>query len=574
MTTPEEILEAALARAEAARKKYGVKTEMERVLDLPHQDFSDPTRTDLVEKWTARFQRPGNDSPLRRVQAEVLEECSWAAAQPDPIGMVGNVGVGAGKTLAFFLIPEVFDAQRPVLLVPPDMRTQLKRDLVHWNQRYNFRLRPANVVYYSQLSQPDGTDLLRRLNPDLIMADEVHSLRHATAARTKRWVRYMQENPDTRFVAMSGTLTGSTLSDYAHIVGWALRENSPLPIDEKNVDIWGSVLNAKGEPDDKAWQALRPLDPPAADRENRTRMRQSFRARCASSAGFVRTTTPSCSAPLILKAEWPDLGVECREAINTLAQEYVLPNGEEIVDALHYHRALNQLSQGFYYVWDWPDDEVDAEWMEARRLWWSLCRGYLSRYAREGVDSPFLVETYVESERRPRELYAALQAWKVQKEKEPPPTKAIWMDVSPVAFAADWITSRERGFVWYGSNAVGDMLEAWGIPRFGAGGDMPDPDRHPRAALSIPVHHKGKNYQAWTDQLIMEVSSSAITWQQLLGRTHRQGQTASEVRASVYQHTWPLRNAFKTACVNAEYVKDTQGEPQRILFAEKEGFVD
>jgi hypothetical protein len=96
-----DLLAKTLARAKRNRQELGIQTEMERILELPTQDFS--AMSHLVQKWTGKLRRHqdrGRD--LRQVQAEILEVCSWAAAQEEPIGMVGNVAVGMGKTLASY----------------------------------------------------------------------------------------------------------------------------------------------------------------------------------------------------------------------------------------------------------------------------------------------------------------------------------------------------------------------------------------------------------------------------------------------------------------------------------------
>mgnify|MGYP003643939936 CR=1 FL=1 len=560
-----DVLVRARARAAEIRQRLGIKTEMERILELPHQDFS--TRTDLVNKWTGLLGRPNCTMPLRPVQAEILEECSWASEQASPIGMIGNVGVGKGKTLAFFLVPEIFDAKSPVLIIPSSMRNQCDEDLWFWSRHYKFR-KPL-ILTYSQLSQPASTGLLRQLSPDLIMADEAHCFRHASAARTKRFLRYMRDNPSTRFVAMSGTLTGSTLSDYAHLCALSLREGSPVPRDDRDVAVWGSVLNSDGEPDEQAWATLAPLDLRAVG--NVMLMRQAFNRRFRTTPGVVCTETASCDAKLKLTALHPELAPEVTEALLTLEEEFALPNGLEIVDALHYHRAMRQLSVGFYYVWDWPEGEEDLEWLDARREWWSACRRYLTQNSREGCDSPFLVEEYVR-ERKPPGLYQALLRWDEQRHKPPPPTKPVWIDPGPVLAALHWLEGRDRALVWYGSKAVGDMLAAFGLPTFGAGDGTPRAESHPRAALAIEVHHKGRNYQAWNDQLIMEPMPNAATWEQLLGRTHRQGQTADVVQASVFQSAWPQRLAFQRALVRSRYIAQMTGSSQKLLLADKKGF--
>ena len=546
-------------------------------MDLPHQDFMPtpegtwPGGVDLVSKWTNAYKRGTPRAhrcakPLREVQAVMLEECAWAAAQPDPIGGVFAVGVGKGKTLASLLIPEVFDAKRPLLIVPASMRTQLEDDIFEWSQHYAFRLKYLNVIYYSDLSRPKATGLLRELNPDLIICDEAHNFRHASAARTKRFIRYVQSKPQTRVVLMSGTMTGTGLSDYAHLSEIALRKWSPLPTHDNDIDIWGSVVNADGEPDDKAWAVLHDLCPKAAEEHNVDLMRAAFRQRFATAPGVVSTVTSSCDADIELYAEYPDTTMEIRQHMARLANDWVLPNGDPVVDALHMHRAAGQLSCGFYYIWDWPG-EPDEEWLHARRSWDAACRQYLKLYAREGCDSQALLEKYVRNG-GPAILREILDEWDEHRDKDQPPTKAVWVDVTPVLHAVQWAQRQPgRAFLWYQSRAVGDMLEAFGIPRFDNGSMTPDPIAHPICALSINVYNKGRNFQAWDNQLVLEPGPNGAIWQQKLGRTHRQGQTSLVVRCSIFQHTWANRNALEKAIRRARYIQGTTGEPQKLLQA-------
>lgn len=562
-------LDAFLQAAEARRKAAGIQTATERILSLPHQDFA-PHGEDLVGKWTSRFQRgPQCALPLRPIQAIALEACAWSAQQTSPVGMVGNIGVGKGKTLMSLLIPEVFDAKNPLIIVPPSMRDQLEDDIFMWSQHYKFRVTLDNVLFYSDLSRPEATGRLREIAPDLIICDEAHNFRHSSAARTKRFIRYIQQAPETRVVLMSGTLTGSTLSDYAHLCEIGLREFSPLPTHDHDIDVWGSVLNVGGEPDPEAWRVLAGLDPRAAKRRDVDAMRAAFYRRFATAPGVVSTTTSSCDADLELYAQYPDLSEEVRHLMRDLEQTWALPDGTDIIDATHYHRAMGQLSLGFYYVWDWPEGEADEEWLEARRGWASGVRSYLSTYAREGCDSPFLVEEYVRATGKPSELRHLLDVWDGQRHKPEPPTMAIWLDPSPVLHAVQWAAKQERAFLWYHSRAVGDMLEAFGVPVFRDGTQTPDPHKHPVAALSISVFNKGRNFQAWDNQLILEVPTNGATWQQMLGRTHRQGQTSPVVSASIFQHTWTLRQKLDKAIERARYAQGMTGEPQKLLQAKR-----
>lgn len=566
------LLQNLLDRAAADRKKLGIKTEMERILELPREELEE-RGTFYAEKWTKNLRKHPNAPTLRLEQGLILETCYRSAQQEEPIGLLANVGVGKGKTLAFALMPRVFEAQRPVLLIPPQMRKPTEEQHWEWSQHYWFE--PPEVIAYSTLSRPESTALLTEIAPDLIMSDECQALKHASAARTKRFMRYMKKNPETRFAAMSGTLTTSSLKDFAHLSELALRNRSPLPLEEDILNIWCSVLDSDGRPDAHAWNMLRALyhwaEPPAS--YNVRGARQAFNLRFKSSPGVVCTTSPSCDAEITIKAEKPEYGSVIDDALYWLEEEYVLPDGTEIVDALHHSRVRNQLAMGFYYVWDWPDGVEDEEWVNARRDWWKACRDYLKMYAREGCDSPFLVEEYVREHKKPASLVQALSRWDEQRSKPPPPTKAVWLDYGPLLWAIKWAKQRESSIIWFTSRAVGEMLQAFGVPTFWDG--VPNIESTPTVALSLRVYHEGKNFLTpWDDQLILQPPSSGAVWEQLLGRTYRPGQESSHIKASVYYHVHPYHESFRKAMQRARYIQGNTLQPQILLMAEKKEFIE
>tara|TARA_R100000951_G_scaffold24284_1_gene20486 strand:- start:7184 stop:8890 length:1707 start_codon:yes stop_codon:yes gene_type:complete len=566
------LLQNLLNKAAADRKKLGIKTEMERILELPREELEEHAQH-FAELWSGNLRKHPNAPMLRPEQGLILETCHRSAQLEEPVGLLANVGVGKGKSLAFALMPSVFGSTRPILLIPPQMRQPTKEQHWEWSQHYWFE--PPEVIAYSTLSRPESTALLTDIGPDLIMADECQALKDSATARTKRFIRYMQNNPETRFAAMSGTLTTSSLKDFAHLSELALRNRSPLPLDEGILNIWCSVLDADGKPDAHAWNMVRGLynwAEPAADYNVRG-ARQAFNARFKSSPGVVCTTNPSCDAEILIKAEVPEHGLDIKSALYTLKEEYTLPNGIEIVDALHYHRVQNQIAMGFYYVWDWPNGVEDEEWVDARREWWKGCREYLKGYSREGCDSPFLVEEYVRANQKPASLVGALARWDDQRGKPPPPTKAVWIDYGPLVSAIKWASARESSIIWFTSRAVGEMLEAFGVPTFWDG--VPNIESTPTVALSLRVYHEGKNFLTpWHDQLILQPPSSGAVWEQLLGRTFRPGQESPVIKASVYHHADPCREAFRKALQRARYIQGNTLQPQILLMAEREEFIE
>ena len=61
------------------------------------------------------------------------------------------------------------------------------------------------------------------------------------------------------------------------------------------------------------------------------------------------------------------------------------------------------------------------------------------------------------------------------------------------------------------------------------------------------AHGTGKNLQQFARNLVANPPSDGATWEQLIGRTHRQGQEADEVTVEVYRHTAPFLEAVEKA---------------------------
>lgn len=560
-----DLFETAAAQAKQLRDDMGYVSEAQRILDLPSVDLYKDAQQ-LVDKWSKALRKHPDAPPLRPIQAIGLEMASIQAAKPN-MGLFGNVGVGKGKTLLFALLTKVFDAQRACLFVPADKVDETIADHFEWSEHYWFK--PPQVVSYAALSRSESSAMLREMNPDLIMADECQAFSAKDSARTRRMLRYMKKNQDTRFVALSGTITKRSIKDYAHLAELCLRHEAPVPLEDSVLDYWSSVMDADGEPDRNAWMSMKGLidSQLPGTAHSVAAARQAFQARMAATPGFICTRSPSCDAEIVINGLEPTLKPELLAHINALKEEYVLPDGTELVDAIHHSRALRQLSLGFYYSWDWEDGVVDEDWVEARRNWASEVRRYLQVYSREGCDSPFLVERYVEQHRKPTSLVLALEAWKEQRVKDKPPTVANWVDYGPLMEAVNWAMDRERAIVWFRSRAVGHALMGFGIPTFWEG--LPDPRTTPVCALSINVYHKGKNLQAWNDQLVMEPPPSGDIWEQLLGRTHRQGQTANRITADVFLHTKALKDSFYAAVERARYIEQSMNQEQKLLLAKR-----
>lgn len=397
----------ALARADDAT----------RIRDLPVVDVRAPDFEAVAMSWASSRWSRGPDAPMqfRPIQAVTLLTVHLTGGGLLPIG------TGWGKTLVSMLAADAMGARRPLLLIPPAMRASFEAARREYSA--SFRI-PSNlrVLAYSQLSTSASTDMLDRLAPDVIVADEAHNLRHMDAARTKRVSRYLKKNRGTRCVWASGTLTSKSIRDYAHLAEWALGTGSPAPLTTHypQLQAFAAVLDAKpvkarGDerynapaqlndfvifaplfPDWKAWSN----EPEDADAESETsevvctpRVRQArklFRERLVSTPGVVTTSEASVGAALNFIERTVDLPEVVAYHLNQLELTWTRPDGEELQTAIEKWRCGRQLTQGFYYRWTWPDGIVDKAWMATRSAWHREVRAIVQRNEPH-LDSPMLV---------------------------------------------------------------------------------------------------------------------------------------------------------------------------------------
>jgi hypothetical protein len=550
-----------------------VPTDGERIAALPVADYADPDLVAYALEWaTEKWWIPGSEMRFRPVQALALLAIHATG------GAILPIGVGHGKTLVSLLAAEALGTRRAMLLIPPAMRYQLDSDVRTYGK--SFRIpRHLRIVAYSQLSQATSTDMLERLQPDALIMDEAHNLRHAEAARTKRVIRYLRAHPNTRVVAMSGTLTGKSLKDYAHLASWALKKGSPLPLEHGALASFCTVLDAKPVKEDGAaryeaepmrsdWNNFAPLFPEWKDCDpevRRDEARARFHRRLVSTPGVVTTSTASVGASLYFKERAVEVPPVVRDAIAKLEETWTREDGEELMLALDVWRLGVQLGQGFYYRWKWPDGEPDTEWLELRAAWHREVRRIIG-YNRPHLDSPLLVTNAVRNGTlESPSARAAWSDWTRVMDRPTPPTETVWLDDFLVDDAMRWLEKNPRGLVWYAQRAFAEKLAERAVPVFG-GGTAPPTDGRRGMALSIAAHGTGKNLQAHSENLFVDFPSSGTTAEQLVGRTHRAGQQADEVGVTYYGHTGPAKKAVQSALTDARYIEATTGTPQRLAY--------
>jgi hypothetical protein len=262
-------------------------------------------------------------------------------------------------------------------------------------------------------------------------------------------------------------------------------------------------------------------------------------------------------------------GMSCESALNIAQIPWVLPPvvvgalaqldtawdlpGICYVDAMGLSEARRTLHVGFYYRWI---ESADPQWLTARAGWSRAVRDYV-RGAMPGLDTEGLLRAACARGEAPTEETAAAWAeWEPWHHVPPPPTEAVWLDTSLVRDAV----RRATGLVWYQHTAEAAMLAAYGL-RVARLDETPTEGP---VAVSMRAHGRGRNLQAYAEGLALAPCTGEEEWEQVLGRTHRQGQEADVVTHKVYVSSAVERDmthAEEEAVATAQLT----GSPRRLL---------
>jgi len=165
--------------------------------------------------------------------------------------------------------------------------------------------------------------------------------------------------------------------------------------------------------------------------------------------------------------------------------------------------------------------------------------------------------------------------WECIKDQVYHETEAIWVSDFLAEDASDF-AFKNRVLVWYMHDAFGERVSRISkLPKHGGG---PDAEKNILAEtgkrsliVSIPSHGTGRDglQKLFAEQLVTTSPASGQTWEQLLGRLHRQGQPQDEIVTHVYRHTKEQKEALATAFRQAQYIQTTLGTTQKLLFASK-----
>jgi len=521
--------------------------ELRRILALPMRSY-ECALPEISKLVTAELKTPKGIMKLWPIQAAALADIAYCK------GALCPIKVGRGKTLISLLAPSVLEAERPLLLVPANLRDKtLSYDLPelkkHWKIHENLK-----VVGYSEISLEKNKDLLFEINPDVIICDECHYLRNPRSGRTRRVTRYLKSFPQTAFIGLSGTVAQRSFTDWAHLCEWALHAGSPLPRNWNELNEWSLYFDAT-VPDES-----RPL--PGALRKlcsGSESIQEAWKRRFNSTPGIVVSDGEDVSASLVLNLNTkPITDLNIQEALNRLRNRWETPDGDPIINAVDMQRHIRTLALGFYYVWEPKPPE---SWLSARRSWKKYVREVL-KHNRRGLDTE--LQVWNESKRNPHEEWIH---WEDIKNTFKPNSIAVWVSDTLINQCSEWLRDND-GIVWTLHMSFGERLaKCSGYPYFGAGDDSINGTQQTKIIASIRAHGEGKNLQRYSRALVAAPPGSGKTWEQLLGRMHRDGQQADEVVYDVLLHEPELVDCLKRAYDESEYIEKTYGNRQKLRYA-------
>jgi hypothetical protein len=574
--------------------------DLDRILALPKRDVSVEATEALAAEMTELLRTPPGtcrgckackgtgEMHLRPLQALALLEAG------DLGGGFFPLRVGYGKSIIALISSYVLDAKRPLLLNPAGLITKTEKERSETYGPHFIVPKHVRVFSYEKLGRADYANELEDYPPDLIVADEAHKLKNPDAAVTKRLLRYMENHPETMFIALSGTIMDHSLLEFAHILRWCLKGRAPVPLSDHELAEWASALDVKAPRGNEyarydvgALTRLADGVPGIAANDDTTRARLGFRHRLISTPGIVATAADKDDVKASIRirgivyaptSESKDPG---QEDFQRLRGEMKLTDDWELTTPMEVWAHARQVALDLTYIWS--PRPPDA-WIDTRKAWTKFIRDALKESTRNGgeLDSPLQVRQAVESGHLPGGQ-KLLEAWLAERDRLMPDTgKPFTPNVVPVwhgdlalKACAKWARTSGPGIIWTEHTLFARRLaEKTGLKYYGQGGYSDDgefiDDADPKRSViaSADANKEGRNLQHnWSKNLITCLEERPGKFEQMIGRTHRSGQQADEVTVDVLIGCMEHLNAWRRLVPAAQAVKDTTGAEQKVLLA-------
>lgn len=547
------------SKEEKIVRSFGVSRsgEFRRIEALPRRDW--PKWEDLdelvrdVNEW---FALPGCTETLWPAQAVALFEIAELR------GLFGPLGVSCGKAWISVLAFSVIECERPLLLVPPDLRAQTELKVLPL-LRQHFKVHPGIVVAgHNEISLEKNHDFLDQWRPDMMVIDECHGFADKESGRYKRLKRYRDSAPKVPIILLSGTAAKRSIRDFAHLVEWSLGRGSPLPSSTEHwreVQDWADALDVRVQPG-------RRIPPGALELfcKPGEPVLEGFQRRLTETPGVVASLGPSnVNASLFIHCtRGPKIPSPVADALDRCRKLWELPDGTPLFEAVDQWRHMRELALGFWYRWE---PRPPPEWLRARKAWNSFVNDTL-RHNRRQLDTELQVWNECADLASPPVEFSE---WRAVRDTYEYTAIAEWIDPFAVNAARRWLDTVGEGIVWTEHQAFGEALQTQGVRYFGAGTKASAEilDARGPIAASSEAHDEGKNLTQWHRNLFPIPLAGGKAWEQVLARTHRVRQEADRVEAEAWLHTPELVDCFARAREDAKWAGSLWGR-QKLDYAD------
>lgn len=532
-------------------------TDFDRIAELPRRRLTQAHADAWAETLTPDVVCKGSKAKLRPWQAALIGE----ALEND--GAWGALGVGHGKTIPSYCLPRLFNAKRPMLIVPATLRDKTWSDFASYQGIWRAPNPMPRLISREELGPDRGWQLLKDLRPDLIIIDESDELSNLQSSAARKLDKYIVERQDeVKVVTMTGTPSRKSIMGYWHLLLWCLRERAPVPFLHSEALLWDSAIGVK--PPRFAGQGVGP----GPLGETVASARKWFQQRLIETPGVVIVDGDSAGkVPLeiIIRLAKEDRVID--EHFERFLLENENPDGMPVSDPLSRWRIDGQLGCGVFLKMVPPPPE---EFRIARRSVCKFIRGAIERS--ESSERPLTSEAPVL--RRHKE-HPVVQTWLAIKDKHPYKTEAVWLSTSVIEDVIAWLREEpdEPAIIWCGGVEFASALStAARLAYFGREGK----DSNGRSLHAAPegetfvaswqANKRGFNLQHWRRHLIVHPPQSAKYLEQIFGRSHRSGQDRL-VRVFVLGTSGGILDGFETAINEARFGKDTVSLTQKLLRA-------
>jgi len=503
-------------------------------------------------------------------------QCAALVELADHGGVLLQAGVGKGKTLISALAATVTGAERPLLVVPANLKQKTIRDFRELAR--DWRVAPIRIESYEQLSRAAGAQILATYRPDLLILDECHKAKNPAAAVTRKIRRYVRETRAAgvllRVLDMSGTLGKRSILDFADLARWAQPNHCPLPDNHAELLNWAAAVDEKVAESQRAEPGALVLL--GGDGTTPLEMaRTGLQSRIFSTPGYIATSSnevANCS--LIVQCHQVNVSREVDDAFRTI-KNWQTPCGLDIASGIEMWRHCRELATDFYYRWKVPPP---LEWMAKRRAWCKAVRETI-QHNRRGLDSEDDVRREVLREGEKHPLWRVWDDWREIKPTFELETEPVWIGTHCLDFVSAW-AARNVGLIWTEWPIVGQRLaKALGVEYYGREGlnsagraiDAPGVEDGSRCAVaSIKANGTGRNLQGiWSRALVTSAPPTGTECEQMIGRIHRTGQVADEVVFDFMIACREQWNGFLQSMRDAQFHSSVLGSQMKMLASGK-----